>query len=494
MKRILNWIPLKPKDNTRFESKIFYLKVEVEVVLYVDDINMQRVTFWPLFQSPLVLCTVPCYLWVFTVLQGSEVKCNSMHSNLFTLTFLYFFLVAVFKSSCTLSSSQRRNSWASCCAAPLYCIPYLSITDFSLNVISGSYWLDHKAFNNPANCSVISPLVPNFLAFSRLLRFKSVWYWSVTKYSANMSVWFKHWRMALMKHVFPWLRRPMTPGVKSNLAGKVLHFLKLLLVASFRWLECETDWFRGMSVFSCRSKDVCLFLRVAWFVVKPDICCNNLLKNWPIFLGFSLVGMSELPLRLAWFWSPPTILVEECIVRAEDLTLLLRRVELKKGCRDKRAEKPLFRGFVLLRYSFELRVRLGGCSIGPNDRVSRLSIIKMSSELGGKKNIITDTGTNTLSAALSPETELKTGGTHQLRSHQTFNILFLFLSTPSELQAMNNSDIKSACWNDGHIGRCIQSARQISIKPPFTWTPPNPSRVPRYRLITAVNTTNPSIG
>jgi len=305
---------------------------------------------------------------------------------MFTLIFLYFFLVAVFKSSWTLSRSQRRNSWASCCAAPRYCIPYLSMTDFSLNVISGSYWLDHRAFNNPANCSVISPLVPNFLAFSRLLRFKSVWYWSVTKYSANMSVWFKHCRMALMKQVLPWFRKPMTPGVKSSRVGRVLHFRKFLLVASFRLLECETDW------FSSRSKDECRFLRADGSVDRADICCSSLLKNRPMP---RLAGISELLLKLAR-WLPVSLM--ECL----DLTRVRWRVELKKGWRDRRAEKPRLSSLVPLRYLSVLRVKSGGGSTGPNDRVSMLSIMyKMSSKFGrgleGEKNkkTITNTGTNT---------------------------------------------------------------------------------------------------
>lgn len=129
---------------------------------------------------------------------------------------MYFFLEAVFKSSCTLSKSHSRNSWASCCWLPLYCEPCFSRTCLKLVLNSGQYWQAHSAFRIFASCSVTSPLVPNFFEFSLFLLAKSSLYLSSTKYSAKISVWEMHWSTALMKHVLPWFFNPVTPGVSSG--------------------------------------------------------------------------------------------------------------------------------------------------------------------------------------------------------------------------------------------------------------------------------------
>lgn len=129
---------------------------------------------------------------------------------------LYFLLDAVFRSSCTLSSSHCKNSKASCCCVPLYCAPCLSTTCLKELLNSGLYWHAHSAFNINASCSVTSPLVPNFFEFNLFLLLKSSLYLSRTKYSASTSVCEMHWITAFIKHVLPWLRRPVTPGTSSG--------------------------------------------------------------------------------------------------------------------------------------------------------------------------------------------------------------------------------------------------------------------------------------
>lgn len=135
--------------------------------------------------------------------------------NIRTFIDLYFFLDAIFKSSCTLSSNHCRNSKASCCCVPLYCVPCLSTTCLKAILNSGVYWQAHNAFNSTANCSVTSPFVPNFFELSLFRRNMSTLYLSNTKYSDRTSVCEMHCKTAFMKHVFPWFRIPVTPGIWS---------------------------------------------------------------------------------------------------------------------------------------------------------------------------------------------------------------------------------------------------------------------------------------
>ena len=84
--------------------------------------------------------------------------------------------------------------------------------------ISLLYFSDHKHFSSKPNCSVTSPFEafdPSFFELFRLF-LRSSLYKSLMKYSVKESVWLKHWSTAFMKHVFPWLKRPTFPGVRSH--------------------------------------------------------------------------------------------------------------------------------------------------------------------------------------------------------------------------------------------------------------------------------------
>ncbi len=133
--------------------------------------------------------------------------------TIFTLLALYLFLVAMLRSSCTLSSSHIRNSCASCWAKPRYWLPYFPTTALKSLDISGTYCPDQRLFSNIAICSVSSPFVPNRFALILLFRLISCLYWSQTKYSASTAVWHRHCKTAFIKHVLPWFRIPVIPGI-----------------------------------------------------------------------------------------------------------------------------------------------------------------------------------------------------------------------------------------------------------------------------------------
>lgn len=72
------------------------------------------------------------------------------------LTFigLYLRVPAWFRSSWMLSSSHRKNSWASCWAVPWYCSAESPTTFLNLELTTGLYCPLQMHFRSSANCSV----------------------------------------------------------------------------------------------------------------------------------------------------------------------------------------------------------------------------------------------------------------------------------------------------------------------------------------------------